>query len=164
VEARWHGTTYYRFATLGDPRRPAQLQSEWTQFLFQVDDLPSQGVSDLRIGFDLMSQGQVWIDDVQCTDLPFDDNERTELSKMIGLANFQLGEGRVGDCHQTLVGYWPSFLAQHVPLDAPLLARQDPAADPKPAIPAPPMPGAPAAPAPSPSWLERIRGTLPSWR
>lgn len=169
VEARWHGSTYYRFATLGDPRRAgdsrpsAQLKGEWTQFLFQVDDLPAQGVSDLRIGFDLMSTGQVWIDDVQCTDLPFDDNERTELSKMIGLANFQLGQGQVGDCHQTLLSYWPSFLAQNVPVEAPLLARQDPAAGPKQPIPPPPMP-VPPTPAPAPTWIERIRGTLPSWR
>lgn len=167
-EGRQNGLVWYKFATIGGARTP--LASQWTQYLFQVDALPAN-VGDLRVGFDLMTAGKVWIDDVQVLDLPFDENERNELAKIIAVADFQLGGGQLSDCRQTLESYWPMFLATQVPAGPPQLARgPGPAAalpkPPGPAAPAnaPPMPPIPPPAAPAPSFLERLRGSIPSWR
>lgn len=117
IEGRLDGKTYYRYASVGGASKGSALQSEWTQYWFQIDDLPPTGLTDLRIGFDLMGPGEVWIDDVQLFDLWFYDNERDELVKHIGLADFNLSNGRLLDCDRFLDGYWPRFLQQHVPLD-----------------------------------------------
>jgi hypothetical protein len=52
-------------------------------------------------------------------DLWFHDNERDELVKQLGIAGFQLGHGRMLDCHRFLDGYWPRFLEEFVPGDPP---------------------------------------------
>ena len=80
--------------------RPTQpLQQEWSPFLFPVEDLPTQGLTDLQIGFDLMDEGELWIDQVQVYDLWFQEIERDSLLKSIALADFQVQEGKVGDGH-----------------------------------------------------------------
>jgi hypothetical protein len=124
-------------------------------------------LTDLRVGFDLMTKGKVWIDDVQVLDLFFDENERNELSKIVAVANFQLGEGRLSDCRQTLESYWPLYLWEHAPDGPPQVARAPAGVA---ALPPPPGPELPPGPmeaspeAPAPTILERIRGALPSWR
>ena len=45
------------------------------QYIFQVDDLPLEGLSLLHVRFDLMGQGEVWVDDVQLFDLAFNGAE-----------------------------------------------------------------------------------------
>ena len=78
VEGKLAGRDYYRFAAVGQPPAPEQpacpSARTWGQYIFQVDDLPLDGLSQLRVRFDLMGQGEVWIDDVQLFDLAF--NER----------------------------------------------------------------------------------------
>ena len=88
------------------------------QFIFQVDDLPLEGLSQLHVRFDLMGQGEVWVDDVQLFDLAFNERELRALYKLITLADVTLQNGQVGDCMRLLDGYWPRFLVQHVPLGA----------------------------------------------
>lgn len=117
IEGKLDGKTYYRYASVGNDSKGSTLQSDWTQYWFQIDDLPSQGLTDLRVGFDMMGAGEAWIDDVQLFDLWFYDNERDELIKHIGLADFNLSNGRLRDCERFLDGYWPRFLQRHVPLD-----------------------------------------------
>jgi hypothetical protein len=91
----------------------------WTQYWFQIDDLPASELSELRVGIDLMGPGDVAIDDLAAYDLWFHDNERDELVKQLGLAGFQLGHGRLLESHRFLDGYWPRFLEEFVPSDAP---------------------------------------------
>lgn len=117
IEGKLDGKTYYRYASVGSDSKSSTLQSEWTQYWFQIDDLPARGLTDLRVGFDMMGAGEAWIDDVQLFDLWFYDNERDELIKHIGLADFNLSNGRLRDCERFLDGYWPRFLQRHVPLD-----------------------------------------------
>ena len=84
IEGELDGQPYYRRANVGaseDGRATQPLQQEWSPFLFPVDDLPTTGLTDLQIGFDLMDEGEVWIDQVQVFDLWFDDNERETLLK-----------------------------------------------------------------------------------
>jgi hypothetical protein len=120
IEGRLDGQPYYRRANVGaseDGRATQPLMQEWSPFLFPVDDLPLQGLTELQIGFDLMSAGEVWIDDVQLYDLWFQENERDSLLKTIALADFQIQEGKVGDALQFTEGYWPQFLRRHVAIE-----------------------------------------------
>ena len=82
--------------------------------MFQVRDLP-EGLSGVSLHFELTEAGEVWIDDVQVSDLEFSDNERIELSKLIALAEYKRASGEVADCLRILDGYWPRFLASYVP-------------------------------------------------
>lgn len=161
IEGRLDGRTYYRFATVGGPKSASPLQTEWTQYWFQIDDLPVDGLTDLRVGFDLMGPGEVWLDDVQIFDLWFYDNERDELIKNIGLADFNLSSGQLTDCDRFLDGYWPQFLRRHVPRE-PLVVRQEPkrpvaaTADSSPVAAPPDEAGTEKT-----SWKNRVNGLLP---
>ena len=116
----------------------------------RFDDLPAQGLSDLRVRFDLMQAGEVWIDEVQLYDLAFSDNERLELNKIISLASIQLQKGKVGDCTRLLECYWPRFLVAHVPLP-------EPESDPNLRKPIAAEPGPPAKPKKEPGWFDNVK-------
>lgn len=164
VEGKLRGHPYYRFAPVGlKPQNAAEappIGTDWSQppFVFRVDDLPLQGLTELRVRFDLMGPGEVWIDDVQLFDLDFSEvdghkNELTELYKLITLANVTLEDGEVGDCLRLLEGYWPRFLQQHVPLafSPPPVARK----------PDQPAPGPARQPPPRTGLMDRLKGMLP---
>jgi hypothetical protein len=155
IEGRHRDKTYYRFASVGAGAATPPLKSQWAPYLFQVDDLPTSDFTDLRVGFDLMGAGEVWIDDVQVFDLYFHEHEQNELLKTIALADLHLGQGRVGDCQRLLDGYWPRFLAEHV----------QPVANPAPvkvstAPKAPPEDSEPA----NKTVKERVWNWVPKWR
>lgn len=154
LEGPADGKTYYRYAPVGGTERGSvPMQTEWTSYIFQVDDLPAEGVEQMRVRFDLMGTGTVWIDDVRLYHLKFEKNERVELSKILESARRALNAGDVSDCLRLLETYWPRFLAQHVePVEAPP-ARQ--ARLPKRRPPPPPRE--------SPGALDRLRGLLPKW-
>ncbi len=114
------GRGYYTFATLGkntdnEPGKE-QLGKTWPAepYLFHCDTLPAN-LDKVSIGFDLVGEGEVWIDDVEVYDLYFFDTELNELIKNVVAADFQLDEGRVADCERFLDGYWPRFVIEHVP-------------------------------------------------
>jgi hypothetical protein len=134
---------------------PAAPASEatlgWVRYSFPVDDVPSEGLTALRVRFDLASAGELWIDDIEVYDLPFNPSERLELSKLISLASVKLEAGQLADCARLLEGYWPKFLLAYVPLTnttAPIAER-----------PAPPQtePGT----ATKPSMLESLKEYIP---
>jgi len=113
---RWD---YYRAAPIGanpDGRVVSPISTNWQRFLFPIDDLPLDGLTQLQVRFDLMGAGEVWIDGVELTDLRFSDNEVKELSKLVTLIHVRLQNGQIGDCLRLLEGYWPRFLGQNVPL------------------------------------------------
>ena len=146
IDGRQNGEEYYRHAAVGKATERAQIGKEWTQFVFQVDDLPLKGLSQLRVRFDLMGAGNVWIDDVQLHPLRFFDNENIELLLIITSAQVKLQEGQYSDCLRLVESYWAQFLAQHVPLtQQPLVARpaesapSEPAATDTPAAARPPQ-------------------------
>ena len=75
------------------PASPRSLiRRPWGQYVFQVDDLPLEGLTSLRVRFDLMGPGEVWIDDVQLFGLAFNRSELVELQKLITLADVKLQE------------------------------------------------------------------------
>lgn len=119
IEGRRHdGSTYYRPFNVAQSPRVQLLASDWGDkpFVMLVSDLPTSELADLRVGFDLMGPGEVWIDDVQVYDRWFPKNERDDLMIMSGLAARSLSMGQLGDCQRILSGYWPQFLFEYVPL------------------------------------------------
>ena len=134
LEGKLQGRDYYRFAPVGLAPAPGQpsvpIQSEWGQYVFQVDDLPLEGLTSLRVRFDLMGAGEVWVDDVQVYGLAFSKPELVELSKLITLADVKLQNDQIGDCLRLLEGYWPRFLEENVALPAGPVASDAPTAKP----------------------------------
>jgi len=124
-QAKLHGRDYYRFTSVGlspsSDQRVEPIPSEWRPYVFQVSDLPLEGLSTIRVRFDLMGGGDVSIDDVQLYNMAFNQAEFGELSKLICLASVKLQNGQIGDCLQLLDGYWPQFLEENVPLQPNML-------------------------------------------
>jgi hypothetical protein len=156
VECRADERDYYRYAAVGgNGPNQVPLTDEWAQYIYQVDDLPTHGVRDLRLRFDLMTTGDLWLDDVQVYDLSFSNTERVELSKIVSLADYKRTAGEYASCLQILESHWPTFLVEHVPLAQgpnPLARRPD-----APPAAGPPAP-APAKPEKSPGMFDRLRG------
>jgi hypothetical protein len=121
IEGRLDGQVYYRHNRArehGEPD-PPPLTTEWGTWMYSVTNLPLSGLTDLRVGFDLMGDGEVWIDDVQISDLWLRDGERGEFSELIksaSTAHFQAKEGGLNESRLFVEGYWPSFLRRHVQL------------------------------------------------
>ena len=156
MEGKLHGRDYYRFGPVGlspNAGQPADaIRSEWGQYVFQVDDLPLEGLTSLRVRFDLMGPGEVWIDDVQVFGLAFSQPEMVELSKLITLADVKLQNGQIGDCLRLLEGYWPRFLEENVPLPAGAVPSETAAAKP---------PTDEEKPPERSGWLNRMKDMLP---
>lgn len=142
IEARHHGDVYYRPRTVGraeagqDARTVKSIGDKWTPFLLLVDDLPPSGLSDMRVGFDLMSGGEVWIDSVRIYDSWFQQSEQRELLRNIALAYAHCNDGRVADCEHFLDSYWPRYLRQFTVPGHTRVARlpleEEPTTDPQP--------------------------------
>jgi len=159
IEGKLVGRDYYRYAVLGQSPSPGQdgkpLATTWGQYIVQFDDLPLDGLSQMRVRVDLMGAGEVWADDVQLFDLAFNESELRALYKLLTLADMNLQNGQVGDCLKLLNGYWPRFLMQNVPLP-----QAVPALASKPAI----EPSSDDMPVEqSSSWTDRVKDVLPDW-
>ncbi|MEC9096501.1 MAG: family 10 glycosylhydrolase [Planctomycetota bacterium] len=131
IEGRLEGKNYYRPRTIGKPesgitttRNLNPLTSEWNRYVLIVNDLPTQGLTDLRVGFDLMSPGNVEIDNLQVYDLWFQEREYRELMKDISIAYAQPVQGRVSDCYEYLSSYWPRYLTKYAPDKQATIAQQ----------------------------------------
>jgi hypothetical protein len=122
IEGRQDGQVYYQRANFGAKERDeeplAPLSSSPTTCSIARLNLPATGLTDLRVGIDLMSAGEVWIDDVRLVDLWLEEIEYNELLKTISTARLQLEGGRLNECRSLVQGYWPSFLCQHVKLQS----------------------------------------------
>lgn len=117
VVGKHEGQDFLRFAQLGAGQADAPLYGpQWSPVVVQINDLPLEGLSRLHLRFDLLGPGEVWIDDIQLSELAFTKKERVELFKLIAPADVKLQKGEVADCLQVLEGYWPRFLVTYVPL------------------------------------------------
>ena len=169
VEGARGGRVQYQYGQIGldNSRRPTPnpLSTEWARFTIPLTNLPldggGQGANEVRVGFDLMGEGEVWIDDVEVHGLMFSDTERDALLKSGFAAQVELTGGRLAECQRFVTGYWPSFLRRHVPLPEP---RADAAFAPPKGKPN----DAPAARTASPTTWDKMRSWIPSppsfWR
>ena len=105
---------FYRFAAVGGGPGAMPLSGAWSQFVLQVDDLPTHGLDSLRVRLDLLGPGAVEIDDVRVFDLAFDEAQRVRLSKILAVADERFAAGDVGGCLAELDGPWPWFLRSRV--------------------------------------------------
>jgi hypothetical protein len=119
-------------------------------------------LADLRVGFDLMGQGEVWIDDVQVYDCWFPKNERDDLLIMSGLAARSLSMGHLADCQRILSGYWPQFLQEYVPLSDPRVAAVPTDATPNSRAFPPPQSKTEKQEEEKPSVLDKVKQRLPN--
>jgi hypothetical protein len=104
-----------RTAAFGRDTKQA-LGAEWGRYTLVVDDLPLGELGDLRLRLALDGPGEVWIDDLSLTHLEFGQKEQQELQLLIYSVYRKLEKAQYADCAQLLEGYWPRFLADHVPL------------------------------------------------
>jgi hypothetical protein len=142
---------FYRHLNIGAGEGVTKLTDKWGQgFLFPFENLPDN-VEQFHIGFDLMSAGEVWIDDVRLYDVWFQRHQRNDLVNRSGLADFQLNEGKVRDSFRFLDSYWARFLMEHVEPKPQRVAELPRAAT------TPPQ----EQPAPSPTTWQRMRELVP---
>ena len=111
---------FYRFAPVGRGSGAMPVSGEWSQFVLQIDELPTQGIESLRVRLDLLGPGAIELDDVRVFDLAFDESQRVRLTRLLAVAEERLAAGDVGGCLIQLEGYWPRFLAERVAAERPL--------------------------------------------
>ena len=166
LQGRCVGRDYHRFATVGLPPHGGvpdnPIGTNWQRFILRIDDVPLEGLSDLRVRFELAGAGKVWIDDVQLYHLDFDRSEQVELAKLINLADFKLRKGQVRDCLHLLDGYWLRFLEDQVPSDVEDQVPSDAAALAQRAAPATPPSRQPTPEPKRPNTLlDKVKGLWP---
>ncbi|MCH7729173.1 MAG: hypothetical protein IH991_22230 [Planctomycetes bacterium] len=107
------------------------MSEQWKQFLLHVNDLPKEGLSDIRIGFDVRGAGAVWIDNLAIYDLWLDDDQHRGFRADLEVAEELLNEGRVSDCRKFLAASWPQIVRHRIPLDPnfgkTMIAKKEPA-------------------------------------
>jgi hypothetical protein len=141
IEGLQDDREYYRFAAVGGLTGGRPLTGEWSQFVLQIDDLPSEPVESLRVRFDLLGPGRVQIDDLRVFDLAFDESQRSQITTAVSVLDHQRSSGDLGGCVVGLDGYWPAFLESFV-TDAALAAAEAS----RTAVPVAPVAPDPAAP------------------
>ena len=121
VEGEAQTSTYYRFGAVGSlaPETAAkQIGKQWRRFVVHFDDLPTGEIRDLRIGFDLMGKGVVWIDNVSVNDRWFDENDSMAITQLLaGAAPLLDQPSSFESSRRILESYWPRFLDEYIGVD-----------------------------------------------
>ena len=139
INGRLPDRQHYDFAPIGAGQaEDRQLTPEWRHFNLKLDNLPPEGLKDLRIEIDLMGAGTVWIDDVRVTEPGFDEADEYQISKFVHSVSSELQDGNVVACDSILESYWPRFILSYVGPAAPQVAAQPLA----PIVPRAPQPAA----------------------
>jgi hypothetical protein len=154
VVGKHQGRDFLRFAELGQAGSPG-IGPVWSPVVVQVNDLPLDGLSQLQLRFDLLGQGQVWLDDIQLCQLAFSKSEVIEMFKLIAPADVKLQQGEVGDCVELLESYWPRFLMANVAPGATSLTRKTDVSRPSAAAPR-------EQPERSASLMDRVKSMFPT--
>lgn len=118
LEGTVSGKPYRRQDSIPDARDTVRLSDQWRVYSFDFANLPTVGVSPLRLQFTCEGTGDVWLDDVRTFDL--EKLEGNDLVTLVWLAieraGAKLGKKEYADCWQFLDGYWPRYLRTFVPL------------------------------------------------
>ena len=113
VEGRTPQRSYYRFGAIGG-NAVRKLNSQWQKFAVHFDDLPIQGMDKLRVGFDLMEPGTIWIDQVEVFDRWLDRNDSTAITQRLAGAETMLeNQGSWNSARLVLDNYWARFLREN---------------------------------------------------
>ncbi len=154
IEGQWNGSPFRPHGMIEHVGATARAPGDWVLYSFPIENLPTEGLSPLRVRFELVGPGEVWIDDVQVR--PFSEPQFIELSTINSLASLHLEKRQYSDCARLLEGYWPQFLVAHVALTTATAGNTPLAKRPKPPAPAPAEPK-------KPSLFESMRGLIPQF-
>lgn len=142
LDGRLLGQPYNRAALVGQEASAPKLGPSWAEYVFEFPDLPAEGLSPLRVRFELVGPGEVWIDDVRLFQLEkLSQSQRLALAKTIQLAVVKLERREYADCGRLLAGYWPRFLETHITLAPGTVTQSSPKPSTKADAPAPPKTG-----------------------
>ncbi|WP_157665161.1 hypothetical protein [Mariniblastus fucicola] len=125
IECVSDGESIYRFGTIGaipSEGETSSLDATWRRFVVHFDDLPPDALN-LRVGFDLMSKGEVSIDQVEVYDRWFDESDSVALTQLLASAGSQLqNDGSMDEGRRVLESYWVQFLDQYIGKEEPVAA------------------------------------------
>lgn len=160
------GHDYYPHVTVGSAGKP--LSDQWTEYQLFIDNVPASTGRELRVGFDLMGAGEVWIDDVRIYGMWLEKTEGIDLAKSISQAVFLRNKMAVSECQSFLESFWPQVLEQYVPLPQRLAAnpnsmeRKSVSRESVTDSARESMPGPVPGPTPrTPTWRDKFNGMLP---
>lgn len=129
VECNDAGSEYYRFAELGSlvvDKRLNQLTSGWKRYAVHFDDLPQDSSGSVRIGFDMMGPGKVWIDEVQIYDRWLDEKDLKAMTQIFASVGPMMRQQENFDqVRRFLNGYWPLFLREYFDESLPVVGQQE---------------------------------------
>ena len=118
LEAKCTDGDYYQFANIGalaPENQPQIVTREWKPFAVHFDDLPQEGVLEMRVGFDLMGSGEVEVDRVQIYDRWMNQQDKRVLLQRVSAARHQLKQGNLLEPQQFLESYWPRLIMETRP-------------------------------------------------
>lgn len=95
-----------------NPNGSDKLATDWSPqaYWLYVTDLPDEDIEDLRIAIDLVTPGEVAIDDVQLFDFFFTQRERNELQRQTFVAAERLRRGDMLASTRLLDSHWARYL------------------------------------------------------
>jgi hypothetical protein len=157
IEADQPGRKYRRAVLVGGTQAPPyDLSEQWRAYPLLVNDLPLESNSQMRIKFEMIAPGEVWLDEISTYPLLFplsfyswQQPERLELVKLIETAQSFRDKGKITDCIRLLEGYWPRFFVAYTP---PLRIAKQPAGPAQGQLQAAPQPNQQPAPGPNQKW------------
>lgn len=154
VTGRQAGQEFYEFETLGKAAvKKWRLGEEWRKFEVSFSNLPLDGWETLRLRFDLLGPGDVWIDDVVLRDLVLAKDQQEEWRFTVSMAALHLKQGDIVDCQRLLDGYWPRLLEANVEVPAAAVARRSRPTNSQP----------PPLKEDGPDFFDRLRKVLPAF-
>ncbi len=120
IEGQTRSSTYYRFGAIGALAPDSgvnQIDNQWRRFAVHFDDLPTEELIDLRMGFDLMGAGEVLIDNVRVYDRWLDDKDTTAMTQLLASAVELLSRpDGFESCRRIVEGHWARFLDEYTQL------------------------------------------------
>lgn len=147
IEGQSRGRPLRRSVTV-TPAADGQWQPQ--PLWLEVEDLGGDTIEDLRLTIDLLSPGQIWIDDVKLYDFFLTEAERSRLQSQVFLAVQRIRQEDLTAAAKLFDSHWGRYLMNlRVPVKATVQSRaEEPVASP---------PDNPA-----PGIAERVKGWLPS--
>ncbi|MGL4594946.1 MAG: hypothetical protein ACRCUY_09485, partial [Thermoguttaceae bacterium] len=100
---------------------PPQKGVRWARIVAPFESLPLCSYEQFRIGFEPVSSGTFWIDNVVLHHVAFSKEETHELLRILNAASVRLTTNRFSDLMEILDGYWAKFLQRNVPLPSTIL-------------------------------------------
>ncbi|MDO4583719.1 MAG: family 10 glycosylhydrolase [Planctomycetia bacterium] len=177
LEGKCNGKKFYRIADL--THSPQKITSQWTPLTINVNDLPLDETLELRIGFELAGSGEIWMDNLQLSDMNFTSEEQKQLAEIFSTFGTRIQKGDIVPCVSILESYWMRFLQANVGTSAmPTLVASHtepaPAHSPPPTTPPPtpplvsekslpqlPPPPQETSPEKKKSYLQKMKDWLP---